>query len=301
MVQKQVPYKEDFLLCEDNVVVMDNETGEIICQKCGKVLREKIDEKKKERLFFDEEDNSRVGPQTSITVYDMGLSTVVGNSNSDFVGRKLSFEMKQSMKRMRLWDSRSKAKSSTKNLRFALYEMYKLKDKLGLSNTVVERSAYFYRKATKADLVRGRTVKSVIGACLYAACRDLDTSRTLVEISNHLQEKPNRIAKTYRLLLYDLNLTVPYLDTKNIIIKLANNLKMSEPAKRKAISIFDSLQEKELTAGKNPHAVAATMIYMSGLISNEHITQDEIAKFSGVTSVTIRNRLQDYKKHVRLV
>lgn len=301
MVQKHISYKGDFLLCEDNIVVMDNVTGEMICQKCGKVLQEKIEEKKKERMFADEQDNSRVGSKTSINVYDMGLSTVIGKNDSDFVGRKLSFETKQSMNRMRLWDTRSKAKSSTKNLRFALYEMYKLKDKLGLSSTVIERSAYLYRKANKAGIVRGRTVKSMIGACLYAACRDLDASRSIAEISNRLQEKTNRIAKTYRLLINDLNLTIPSIDTKNIIIKFSNNLEISELTKRKAISIFDSLQEKELTAGKNPHAVAATVIYMAGLVSNENLTQDEIAKFSGVTSVTIRNRLQDYKKHIRLV
>jgi transcription initiation factor TFIIB len=236
-----------------------------------------------------------------MTFHDMGLSTIIGKHNTDFVGRKLSFEMKQSVYRMRLWDSRSKTKSSSeRNLRSALFEMYKLKEKLGLSDAIIERAAYVYRKARKAHLVSGRSIKSMVGACLYIACRDMDTSRTMIDISNQLQEKPKIIAKSYRMLFQNLKLTIPIPDTINTIIKIANNLQVSEKTKREAIKIYDMLKKKELTAGKNPHAVAATVIYMAGINTNCNLTQLEISKISGITSVTIRNRLQDYRKHVKL-
>jgi transcription initiation factor TFIIB len=232
-------------------------------------------------------------------MHDMGLSTIIGKYNRDFVGRPLDYEMKQSMRRMRLWDSRSKATTTSgRNLRIALYEMIKLKEKLGLSDAVIDRAAYLYRKAAKAQLIRGRTVKSIIGACMYAACRDMGTTRTIIDISNQLQEKRKLIAKAYRMLFQNLPLTVPVTDPTNCIIKFANNLQIPESTKREAIKIFDTLKEKEVTAGKNPHAVAAAVLYMAGIKTNVDITQQDIMRISGITTVTIRNRLQDYKKYI---
>jgi transcription initiation factor TFIIB len=295
MVQKFITNK--VLSCSESIIITDFETGEIICQNCGRILQENITDTRKEERSFTQDQHA----PTSLTMHDMGLSTIIGKYNRDFVGNPLGYEMKQSMKRMRMWDSRSQAKtSSEKNLRIALYEMVKLKEKLGLSDAVVDRAAYLYRKAARAQLVRGRTVKSIVGACVYAACRDMETTRTIIDISNHLQEKRKLIARAYRILFQNLRLTVPVTDPINCIIKFANNLQIPEITKREAIKFFDILKEKELTAGKNPNAVAATVIYMAGIKTNINLSQHEITRISGITSVTIRNRLQDYKKYIEL-
>ena len=295
MVQKLIANK--VLSCSESIIITDFETGEMICQSCGRILQENITDTRKEERTFTQDQHA----PTSLTMHDMGLSTIIGKYNRDFVGKPLGYEMKQSMNRMRIWDSRSQTKtSSEKNLRIALYEMVKLKEKLGLSDAVIDRAAYLYRKAAKAQLVRGRTVKSIVGACVYAACRDMETTRTIIDISNHLQEKRKLIAKAYRILFQNLRLTVSITDPINCIIKFANNLQIPEITKRDAIKIFDTLKEKELTAGKNPNAVAATVIYMAGIKTNINLSQHEITRISGITSVTIRNRLQDYKKYIEL-
>lgn len=295
MVQKLIANK--VLSCSESIIITDFETGEMICQNCGRILQENIADTRKEERTFTQDQHA----PTSLTMHDMGLSTIIGKYNRDFVGKPLGYEMKQSMNRMRMWDSRSQAKtSSEKNLRIALYEMVKLKEKLGLSDAVIDRAAYLYRKAAKAQLVRGRTVKSIVGACVYAACRDMETTRTIIDISNHLQEKRKLIAKAYRILFQNLRLAVSVTDPINCIIKFANNLQIPEITKREAIKIFDILKEKELTAGKNPNAVAATVIYMAGIKTNINLSQHEITRISGITSVTIRNRLQDYKKYIEL-
>ncbi len=147
--------------------------------------------------------------------------------------------MKQSMKRMRLWNYRSQTKNtSERNLRIALYEIVKLKEKLGLSDTIIDRAAYLYRKAAKAQLIRGRTVKSIVGACVYTTCRDMDTTSTIIEISNHLQEKRKLIAKAHRMLFQNLRFAVSFTDPINCIIKFANNLQIPENTKREAIKFL---------------------------------------------------------------
>ena len=297
MVQKLIANKGETLSCNESIIITDYETGEMFCQNCGRILQEKITDVKKEGGSFTQNQHM----PTSLTMHDKGLSTIIGKSNHDFVGKPLSYEMKKSMKRMRVWDSQSQVKTTAeRNLRSALYEMLKLKEKLALSDAVIERAAYFYRKSAKARLVRGRTIKSIVGACMYAACRDMDTTRTIIEIADHLQERRKLIAKSYRMLFQNLRLTISIPDPINSIIKFANNLQLPETTKRDAIKIFDALKEKELTAGKKPDAIAASVIYMACIRTNINLSQSEISRISGISGVTIRNRFDDFRKYIEL-
>ena len=53
--------------------------------------------------------------------------------------------------------------------------------------------------------------------------------------------------------------------------------------------------KNEIAAGKNPVSLAAAVLYIACLVSNEKRTQKNIADASGVTEVTIRNRFKDLK------
>jgi transcription initiation factor TFIIB len=246
--------------------------------------------------------NSRTGPKISITMHDGGLSTIIGKTNFDSNGKAVSYGMRGSINRMRMWDSRSKSSgTSHRNLMIALLEINKLKEKMFLSDAIIERAAYFYRKAYEKKLIRGRTVKGVVGACIYAACRDLGTTRTIIEISKCMQEKRNIIAKSYRLLFHHLSLDVTVPDPTLSIIKFSNNLELSEKIKRYAIFILDILKDKQVVAGKKPDAVAATVIYMACIKHGQNISQHDISKVSGITEITIRNRLKEFKENVPLV
>ncbi len=302
IVQKLDFDKEKNLSCVDSIVVTDSETGEVFCQNCGMVLPDMILQDKQDDVFSDDTFASHSGNRSSLRLHDMGLATIVGTRNHDFTGRQLNYKMKHTLKRIRLWDARSKAQStSTRNLRIALLEMEKLKEKLSLTDSTMERSAYLYRKAAKAGLIRGRSIKGVVGACVYVACREMDATRTIMDISISLQENRKSIAKNYGMLFQNLRLTVSVQDPIKSIVKIANNLKTSEKMKREAIRIFDIIKENKLIAGKKPNVVAATIIYMASIKTGEHLSQQKISKVSGITSVSIRNRYKEYSKYVNLI
>ena len=281
--------------------LFDNNTGEQICRKCGQILDNNMVDSSYDG-FSEDFINSRTGPKISITIHDGGLSTIIGRSNFDSSGKAISYGMKGPLNRMRMWDSRSKYHgTASRNLTIALLEINKIKEKLSLSDAIIERAAYFYRKASEKNLVRGRTVKGIVGACIYAACRDLGTTRTIIEISKCMQERRNIIAKSYRLLFQQLSLKVPVPDSTSSIIRFSNNLELPEKVKRDAIFIHDILKENKVVAGKKPDAVAATVIYMSCIKNNENISQQKISGISGITNVTIRNRLKEFTKYVPLI
>ncbi len=303
IVQKLISDEREIISCSESIKITDFETGEVICQNCGKVLQEKIsNDRKDSNAFSKNEYASHFGSKSSLRFHDMGLATIIGKFNHDSTGKPVEYKMRPVMKRMRFWDARIHTKnSSERNLRIALCEMEKLKEKLCLSDAIIERSAYIYRKAARAQLIRGRSINGMVGACVYVACREMDVTRTILDISNNLQESRSSIAKYYRILFQNLNLTVSVPDPIRCIIKIANNLDIPENTKREAIHIFDTLKEKKLIAGKKPYSVAAAVIYMAGIKTGVNLSQQKISKVSGITTVTIRNRYKEYIKHVELI
>ena len=203
------------------------------------------------------------------------------------------------MQRLRTWDFRLKLKTpSDRNLREAFKLLGALKDKLGLSDAVIENTAYLYRKAQQRKFLRGRSMPSVICAATYIACRDLGISKTMKDIAAASNVKQKHIARTYRQLMLELDYTVPNIDPVKYVTKVANKAKLAEKTKRQAISIMQKVTENEISAGKDPMGLAATVLYMSCIKTGENISQKEISNAAGVTEVTLRNRFKDLKSQL---
>ena len=285
--------------CLNVKIVTDQNTGELCCSKCGLVLTDKITDTGAEwRSFSSGEGNkARTGAGTSIRMHDMGLSTVIGAANKDSTGKPLSASVKNSIERLRTWDSRSQANSSAdRNLRQALNEMDKLKDKLALSDAVIEKAAYIYRKAMERKLVRGRSIQGLVAACLYASCRNTETPRTLDDISQGMNIRRKDVARCYRLLFRELELKMPVVDPVKGISRIASIAGLSEKCKRNAITMLNKAKKLGAVAGKDPMGIAAAALYLSCISIGESKSQKEISQASGVTEVTIRNRCVALRK-----
>jgi|SRR5450759_3212130 transcription initiation factor TFIIB len=272
----------------------DSSRGEVYCSKCGFVVREKTVETGPEwRSFSNEEkdERSRTGLPTSIAIHDMGLATIIGGENKDAAGRSLSGAMKSSVERMRTWDRRSQMhESADRNLKQAFSELRRLSEKLSISEAVTERAAYIYRKALDRNLVRGRSITMILAASLYAACRDREVPRTLKDVAAASNVKKKDIAKSYRLLVKEMDLKMPVVDPAKCVTKIASRVKVSEKTQRRALQILAKAEQARISAGKDPMGLAASAIYIACTLQGENITQRDVAKAAGVTEVTIRNR-----------
>ena len=279
--------------CGKRTLVEDSGTGELSCSNCGFVVAEKsIDTGPEWRSFGDDSvDRSRAGSPTSITRRDMGLSTVVGRSNRDASGRAFASPMRSTIDRLRKWDNRAPAMGSLeRNLGLAMTELEKMGDKLVVSQTVKERAAYIYRKALERGLLRGRSITGITAASLYAAFRDTETPRTIKDIAAVSNLNKKDIARDYRILLREMDLSMPVADAAKNVTRIASKVGMSEKTIRKAIEIVRITEEREISAGKAPMGLAASALYLAGVLEGDVKTQKEIADAAGVTEVTVRNR-----------
>ncbi len=280
--------------CGKGPMVVDTAGGELVCSSCGFVVKEKIEETGPEWRAFskdEKDDRSRGGIPTSIAMHDMGLATVIGAVNKDASGKSLSGSMKATVDRLRTWDSRSQVhEPQDRNLRQAFSELDRLSDKLAVSDSVVEKAAYIYRKALERGLVRGRSISAIIAASLYAACRDRETPRTLKDLAVVSNVKKKDIARCYRLLLKEMDIKMPVVDPTKCVSRIASRAQLSERTKRRALEILKKAEEARISAGKDPMGLAAAALYVSCTLEGEDKTQRDVAEAAGVTEVTIRNR-----------
>jgi transcription initiation factor TFIIB len=290
--------------CGKKSLVTDNVTGERFCGGCGFVISERVDETGPEWRSFskdESDDRSRTGSPTSLAMHDMGLATIIGHANKDVTGKPLSASMKSTIERLRTWDSRSQVhEPADRNFRQAFSELDRLKDKLALSNAVIEKTAYIYRKALDKGLVRGRSIPGVLAAALYVACRESGTPRTLNDMSHQINVKRKDISRCYRLLLRELDLNMPVVNPIICTSRIASEAGLSEKVKRRALTILKDAHDMEITAGKDPMGLAAAALYLSCVLNGENTTQKVIAMAAGVTEVTIRNRYKGLRESLKI-
>jgi transcription initiation factor TFIIB len=284
-----------------NTTITDPNSGETICSNCGMVISDKIEDaihpERRMYTFEDADRNARTGAPSSLARHDMGLSTIIGRENKDASGQKIDTAMRSNIERLRTWDLRIRMRTSgDRNFLRAFGQLERLKEKLGLSDTIIEKAAYMYRKVQERGLIRGRTVDSMLAAAVYSACREMETPRTIKDIAAKSNVKRKDVARSYRLLVLELGVRIPVINPIKCVGRVASRLSISEKTKHHALSMMEEVVNKKITAGKEPMGLAATVLYASSIKTDEKIPQKDIAAASGVTEVTIRNRFKDLKK-----
>jgi transcription initiation factor TFIIB len=293
--------------------ITDYESGEIICNTCGMVISDKIQSSDPEWhnsehggiiIQSSPELNAprnRPGSTFSLARYDKGLYTVIGERDNDAYGKQLDPLVRHSIHKIRMYDARTQSTFKDRNRRRAFIELYKFKNKLALSDAIVEKTAYIYRKAEKRGIIRGRTIPSILAASLYIACREMLAPKTLKEIAKASNIRLKTVSKDYRLLLTELDLKVPNNDLMYYVFKVGNALPMSEKTKRRALELVDLINKKDrhtYTSGKDPMGLAATALFVASTNNDENMTQREIATAAGLTTITIRCRLKEIGKYL---
>jgi transcription initiation factor TFIIB len=281
--------------------ITDPESGEVICSNCGIVILDRIEDYvHEERRAYSMQEvykRSRTGAPASLAIHDKGLCTIIGKANIDASGKILNASTLPQIEKLRKWNAWINVhKSSDRNLRRAFQRLEILKDKLGLSNSIVEKTAYIFRKAHERQLVRGRTIDGMLAATTYVVCREMGMSLTLKDIAATSNLTYKDISRNYSVLVFELDIKIPLVDPMKCIVKVASKLGLNERTKKRAISIMNEVVKKEMSPGKVPMGMAGAVLYLTCQMVGEDVSQTSIAAASGVTEVTIRNRFKDLIK-----
>ncbi|WP_407393164.1 transcription initiation factor IIB [Methanobrevibacter sp.] len=285
-------------LCNSTERIVDNQRAEISCALCGLVLDESLVDNGPEWRAFDHEQRdkrTRVGAPLTYTISDKGLTTTIDWKNKDSNGRMISERNRAQMYRLRKWNKRLRvSRAGERNLAHALSEIDRVSSKLDLPRSPVrEDASVIYRQATKKQLIRGRSIESMVAASIYTACRRCDIPRTLEEISEMSQVPKKQIGKNYRFLARELNIKLKPTSPVDYIPRFATRLGLSNKVQIKAIDIINISMKNGFNSGKGPTGVAAAALYIASMLLGERKSQKVVAGVAGVTEVTIRNRYKE--------
>jgi transcription initiation factor TFIIB len=293
----QEEHNEECKNCKGQTVVFDHGTGEKICSGCGIVLsveREIVDP------LLDMNTNlssMNLGTPSSLAHHDKNLSTMISYSNVDADGVAIRVEQRSAIQRMRRWNKISNNnRSYHRNLKNAFAVLIRIKDKLSLSDTIVEKSAYYYRKILDQNLIKGRSIKGFVVACVYASCREMNVPRTIEEIAEISDTDKIFAGKCYRLLVRKLKVRLPSIDSTSHLARIANNANISEKTLRHAIQMISQIKDDPISFGKDPCAIAVAVLYGACLDKGEKTSQSRISLAGNVSVVTLRKRFLDIKK-----
>lgn len=288
--------------CNSTDIIIDHQRAEFSCARCGLVLDDNLIDNGPEWRAFNHEQidrRARTGAPLLYSIADRGLNSDIALKNRDANGRAIPERNRAQMHRLRKWNKRMRvSRTGERNLALALGELDRLSSRLGIPRPVREDAALIYRNAAKNNLIRGRSMESVVAASLYTACRRGNIPRTLDEVSEASKVSKKRIGKTYRFLSRKLDIKLKPTSPGDYISRFASKLELSGEVQAKAIDIINKALDQGLNVGRGPTGLAAAALYIASIWLNEKKTQKDIAEVAGVTEVTVRNRYKELSEQV---
>lgn len=292
--KKDVELKEDPYGCPEcfsDEIVQDNQRGEKVCSTCGLVLSEHAINSENERRAFTQEERAkraRTGAPITNLLPDMGLTTIIDTPNPQ----------NQKLRRAVKWQNR--LPWAKRNILIATTEIKRISGILNLPQDIKESAAKIYKKAFHKKLLRGRSINSMVAACIYYACRASKIPRTMQEILDETTIEGKELRKAYRTLLKELGLKVPSLDPTTLIPKYISKLKLSNKVERRVIEILRFVKKQKFVAGKDPKGLCAAAIYLAARELDEPRSQQAIGSAVGITEVTLRSRAKVFMEFLKI-
>jgi len=286
-------------------VVDDIHNGERICSGCGIVVDEQMADMGPETKASNLEDKMRLARatgQTTLAQHDMGIATDISIASTDFSGKKISSTVSNQMQNLRKWQQRVRVTSPReRRLTNVLGKISETCDSCGLPKNVVETASMIYRSLDGKNIeVKGKSVVSITVAVVYMACKKCGIVRSLEEICKNVcppkdvKAKSKLAAKYYRNLVLEIgNVTTPVVTMDKYISKIANLTRTDVRVERLALELAVKTETKNITDGKAPNGIASAYLYISSVLLGQNVLQRDVSSVSGITEVTIRNRVKE--------
>ena len=283
--------------CGRNKLFVNREKGEVICKLCGYVIEESLMDFGKDRVLDGEdmEKKSRSGAPFDPRVANNLITEVGSYADLAKLPKKTQLIMKRIKKKNR-WTS----SALEQNLNNGLNHLKIIAGYLNIPDRIEKEAARLYRESAEKGITRARSTEKLIAACVYVAAKMQDMPKTLNEVAEATKLDKHVIAKTYKLLLRKLGMKLLPSSPVDFVGRFASELGLSPDIQTKTVQMLEKIQKRGLNSGKNPTSLAAVSLYVTALLNKTKVTQTKIAKVSGITETTLRNRCKEILKELNI-
>jgi transcription initiation factor TFIIB len=197
-------------------LIHDFSKGEFLCQKCGYVVLDEVNDYGPESISKDFEEKTRIARASgtmSFSQHDYGLRTEIGSGLKDYGGKAINSQMAEHLTSLRKWHSRIRVSSSKeRRLSNVLSKITETCSNLSLPKILIETAAMIYRNYEKNKEAKGKSVSCISAATIYLACKRCSIVRSLDEIvdatgiSSNDKSSLKLASKYYRMLSMELGM-----------------------------------------------------------------------------------------------
>lgn len=177
-------------------------------------------------------------------------------------------------------------------------EIDRLSTLLSIPDKTREGSMEIYRDAWENNLIHGRSIEKILAASIYLACRKHNVPRTLDEVEDATKVGRKDIMKTCKLLTTRLGMRLTPISPLDYVSGFCAKLNLKPQVEKRAKKIIKEALDRGITSGRGPTGIAASAIYIAAILCDDRKTQNDIAKASGVTEVTLRVRYKEITKEL---
>ncbi|MHA1270369.1 MAG: transcription initiation factor IIB [Candidatus Helarchaeota archaeon] len=290
----ELPVCSTFEICCDNQEIIEF-NGNYVCQNCG-LVHGPVYLMSEKRVFTASDIEMKKQNEPAMRV---GARTIIMNKNFNLKNGE-SLGVKERIKFAKLSKiNNSYSTTYERNLIIATPRLKNFCEKLGIPPSVMEASLYYYSKAVKKKLTMGKSIETLICACIYLAVRLKKLPRSLEEISSVCESTTKSVRRTYRMLLKNLEIpNMKPVDYKQYILKYSSELNVKIEIQRRAMElIINAEADPDIRLlGKDPKGFAAAALYIACKELNEPRSQAVLSKIAHISEVTLRYRIRNLKK-----
>lgn len=275
------------------LVINEYEKGEITCQSCGLVLKERSIDLSHSgiRAFSTLEKNKKEqtgSPIDSLTP-DICLSTIINAKE----GTNANF------KRVAKWHSHLNWKQ--KNMLMAITELRRIGSNLNFPKRVKDTVLELYKKTYDKELLRGRSIHGMLAACAYYCCKQEQLPVTFQELLKESNIDESLVKKCYKTLIKEFGLKSFHTEPTVLLPKYFSELELPFDIQRAITNLLQSYMKKNPTSGKDPKGICAGAIYLITKLKCSNISQKDISRVIGITEVTLRSRYKELLDGINFV
>lgn len=182
------------------------------------------------------------------------------------------------------------------------YKIDRHATRLGLEDAVVTSAKNLYGMFNSEDVAHSRPDDVFAIAAIYMAHRVRDEPASTPELVRGTGIKEKYVIRAYKQMRETLadehNIELHEFTPEEFIDKYSEKLGISDETRQRAKEIFNDTED--VMMNKANSTAAASSLYLACLLNDEDVRQYEVARVSGVTEVTIRNRYQEQQNSLGL-
>lgn len=273
-------------------VIYDYMNGEKLCKTCGMVVQDKLYDTELDNNSYKHTNGMNTAMPHSLILNDRGMSTSIGDYDGTSSKR---FSNRKEHNKIEFLNKTVSCSNKNRNLKIVIDLLNRIKDKLSLTSFCIEEALLYYKKALEKGLIKGRSIKEMIVACVYLVCKKINIPRTLAEISQIVEADEIFAARCYRLLMRELKITHVQFKPTIFIRKIADEANISERTARESIDLLLAIPNENVFSGKNSLSIAAAILYITCRKHRQKISQARIASAANINIMTLRKRLSEVR------